>query len=125
MEDGWFVTADLARIDHDGLLSVTGRVDDVVVSGGVNVAAAAVADRLREHPSVRDVAVVGVPDGEWGSVVVAVLAGRLGLADARDWVAGGLPRSWAPRRVVAVDALPLLGNGKVDRLAVERLAADG
>ena len=123
-EHGWFVTRDLGRIDHDGLLRVTGRVDDVVISGGVNVPAGAVAARLREHPCVTEAEVVGVPDPEWGQAVVAVLAGDLSLAAARDWVAADLPRSWSPRLVVPVAALPLLPNGKVDRLAVERLAAN-
>jgi O-succinylbenzoic acid--CoA ligase len=122
--DGWFTTQDLGRIDHDGLLEVLGRVDDVVVSGGVNVPTSAVADRLREHPAVRDAEVVGVPDPEWGSAVVAVVAGDVSLEQARDWVGSALPRAWAPRRVVPVEALPLLAFGKVDRLAVQALAAD-
>ncbi len=122
LRDGLFVTADLGRL-VDGRLQVLGRVDDVVVSGGVNVATGAVAGRLREHPTVRGAEVVGVPDDEWGRAVVAVVvAGDLTLAAARDWVAGTLPRTWAPRRLVPVDALPLLANGKTDRLAVERLA---
>jgi O-succinylbenzoic acid--CoA ligase len=121
-EHGWFVTQDLGRIDHDGLLHVTGRVDDVVISGGVNVPTGAVAARLREHPSVTEAAVVGVPDPEWGQAVVAVVVGDVDLYAAREWVADELPRAWSPRRVVPVNALPLLANGKVDRLAVERLA---
>ncbi len=122
-EDGWFVTSDLGRIDHDGLLEVLGRVDDVVVSGGVNVPTTAVADRLRVHPRVEAAEVVGVPDPEWGSAVVAVLVGDLPLDEARDWVAAGLPRTWAPRRVVHVRSLALLPNGKVDRVALRALAA--
>jgi O-succinylbenzoic acid--CoA ligase len=122
-EGDWFVTQDHGRIDHDGLLEVTGRVDDVVVSGGVNVPTPAVAARLRAHPDVRDAEVVGLPDEEWGQLVVAVLVGDLPLDDVRAWVAAEHPRAWAPRRVVHVDALPLLANGKVDRLGVERLAA--
>ena len=124
-EGDWFVTQDLGRIDHDGLLEVTGRVDDVVISGGVNVPAPAVAARLRAHPDVRDAEVVGVPDPEWGQAVVAVLVGDVPLEDLRAWVAAEHPRAWAPRRVVPVAALPLLPNGKVDRLAVERIAAGG
>jgi len=122
-EGDWFVTQDLGRIDHDGLLEVAGRVDDVVISGGVNVPAPAVAARLRAHPDVRDAEVVGVPDPEWGQAVVAVLVGDVPLDDVRAWVAAEHPRAWAPRRVVPVPALPLLPNGKVDRLAVERIAA--
>ena len=124
-EGDWLVTQDLGRIDHDGLLEVTGRVDDVVISGGVNVPAPAVAARLRAHPAVRDAEVVGVPHPEWGQAVVAVLVGDVALDDVRAWVAAEHPRTWAPRRVVPVAALPLLPNGKVDRLAVERIAAGG
>ncbi|MEP7090175.1 MAG: AMP-binding protein [Nocardioidaceae bacterium] len=119
--DGELVTADLGRIADDGRLEVLGRVDDVVVSGGVNVPASVVALRLREHPLVREAEVVGVPDQEWGQRVVAVVAGEVSLAELRDWVGERHPRSWAPRRVVHVDALPLLPNGKVDRLAVQAL----
>ena len=122
LRDGWFVTSDLGRLERDGTLHVLGRVDDVVVSGGLNVPAGAVAQRLREHPRVRDAEVVGVADDEWGQRVVAVLVGDLSLDEARDWVALQHPRAWAPRNVVPVAALPLLPNGKVDRVAVERLA---
>lgn len=122
--DGWFVTEDLGRIE-EGRLEVLGRADDVVVSGGVNVPCSAVAARLRLHPGVRDAEVVGVPDPEWGHLVVAVLAGDVALPELRDWVSVVHPRPWAPHRVVLVDALPLLPTGKVDRLAVRDLATPG
>jgi O-succinylbenzoic acid--CoA ligase len=124
LQDGWFVTQDVGRIDGDGTLTVLGRVDDVIVSGGLNVPAAAVAQRLRTHPGVREAEVVGVPDDEWGQQVVAVVVAaerEMDLDELRDWVAREHPRAWAPRRVVPVDELPLLPNGKVDRQAVERL----
>jgi O-succinylbenzoic acid--CoA ligase len=123
LEHGWFVTQDRGRIDEDGHLQVLGRVDDMVISGGVNVPANAVAARLRAHSEVRAAEVVGVPDDRWGQRVVAVVVGTLDLDGARDWVAGQHPRAWAPRNLVHVDALPLLGNGKVDRIAVQRLAS--
>jgi o-succinylbenzoate---CoA ligase len=105
---------------RDGRLVVLGRADDVVVTGGEKVAPAAVEDRLRTHPSVVDVAVVGVPDEEWGARVVAVvvLRGPLTLQQARDHVAGPLPRAAAPRELRVVDALPLLPSGKVDRMGL-------
>jgi o-succinylbenzoate---CoA ligase len=128
--DGWFVTSDAGRLDEDGRLRVLGRVDDMVVSGGVNVPAAAVAARLREHPAVAAAEVVGLPDAEWGNRVVAVLTlvepvETLSLEAARDWVAAVHPRAWAPREVLVVPALPMLANGKVDRLAVRDLAVPG
>jgi O-succinylbenzoic acid--CoA ligase len=120
--DGWFHTSDRGRVDADGLLHLEGRTDDVVVSGGVNVATDAVARRLRTHPRVEAAEVVGVPDAEWGRRVVAVVVGDVDTGTARDWVSAEHPRTWAPRDVKRVDALPLLPNGKVDRRAVERLA---
>jgi o-succinylbenzoate---CoA ligase len=119
---GWFHTSDAGRIDEDGRLQVLGRLDDMVVSGGVNVPAAAVAARLREHPLVEAAEVLGVDDAEWGNRVVAVVVGDLALDDARAWVGETHPRSWAPREVVVVPALPMLTNGKVDRLALRELA---
>ena len=90
--DGWFLTSDAGRLDEDGRLHVLGRLDDVVVSGGVNVPTPAVAARLREHPGVADAAVVGVPDEEWGNRVVAFVVGALDRwTSARDWVGRGSP----------------------------------
>jgi O-succinylbenzoic acid--CoA ligase len=98
----------------------------VVVSGGVNVPTGAVAARLRGHPLLHDAAVVGVPDEEWGRLVVAVVVASsdapLDLGELRDWVGEAHPRAFAPRRIVRVERLPLLPNGKVDRLAVEAIA---
>lgn len=117
--DGWYLTSDAGRIDEDGRLAVLGRVDDVVVSGGVNVPATAVAARLRAHPAVAAAEVLGVPDAEWGNRVVAFVVGDIDLPRVRDWVAEIHPRSWAPREVFVYDgALPLLPNGKPDRQAM-------
>jgi O-succinylbenzoic acid--CoA ligase len=116
--DGWFLTSDLGSFEN-GRLRVLGRVDDVVVSGGVNVPTPAVAARLREHPAVDDVAVIGVPDDEWGQRVVAYVVGTLTLEGAREWVGEVHPRAWAPRELREVPALPLLANGKLDRIALQ------
>lgn len=118
--DGVLRTPDLGGFDADGRLVVTGRADDVVVSGGVNVALPAVEARVREHHLVRDAAVVGVDDPEWGSRVAAfaVTGPGLTLEALRDFVAERLPRTWAPRELNVVPALPLLPNGKVDRLTL-------
>jgi O-succinylbenzoic acid--CoA ligase len=121
-QDGWYRTQDVGRFDEDGRLEVLGRLDDVLISGGVNVPAGAVAARLRAHPGVSAAEVVGVPDAEWGQRVVAVLIGEIGLQEARDWVAAELPRTWAPRQLVPVTEIPLLGNGKVDRVRLLELA---
>lgn len=115
--DGWFKTQD-AGVVADGKLRVLGRLDDMVVSGGVNVALPAVQERVLEHPLVHDAVVLGVPDPEWGTRVVAFLVGTVTLPDLRDFVSSALPRAWAPRDVVVLDELPMLASGKVDRQAL-------
>jgi O-succinylbenzoic acid--CoA ligase len=117
-------TPDLGTFGADGRLLVTGRVDDVVVSGGVNIGLAAVERRVREHPRVKDAAVVAVDDPEWGSRVVAFAVTReeVTVEVLRDFVAERLPRTWAPRELSVVPALPLLANGKVDRQALRSRA---
>ncbi|MDO7868611.1 AMP-binding protein [Nocardioides jiangxiensis] len=127
--DGWYLTSDLGTLAEDGRLSVLGRVDDMLISGGVKVPAPVVARRLCEHHAVAAAEVVGVEDPEWGQAVVAVVATpglasmpAMTLLEARSWVAAAHPRTWAPRRLVVVEELPLLTNGKVDRQAVRALA---
>lgn len=112
----WFVTADAGEL-HDGLLRVLGRVDDVIVTGGVKVHPAHV-ERLLE-PVVGEVVVVGVPDPEWGHVLTAVVTKEVSLTEVRDAVGHGPA---APRAVVVVPALPTRGPGKPDRRAALSLA---
>ncbi|WP_324649502.1 AMP-binding protein [Georgenia sp. H159] len=121
----WLRTADRGVL-ADGVLTVLGRLDDVIISGGVNVSAAAVEQALGELAGVGDVVVVGVPDDHWGALVTAVVSGdgAPGLARVRDHVAGLLGRHLAPRALVHVGELPLRGPGKVDRIAAAALARD-
>lgn len=121
----WFRTGDAGEV-ADGRLVVHGRLDDVVVTGGVKVAPAAVEAALAEVPGVGQVCVVGVPDDEWGAAVVAVVVpdgAPPALDEARAAVRRTLGPAAAPRRLLVVDALPERGPGKVDRAAVARLAA--
>lgn len=113
-----FITSDVGEL-RDGRLVIHGRADDLVVTGGEKVAPAAVEAALAEHPSVAEVAVVGVPDPEWGARVRAVVVLRAGtsltLEQVRDHVGARLGRVSAPRELRVVAALPLLPGGKVDR----------
>lgn len=119
-------TADRGRLD-DGVLHVLGRLDDVLVTGGVKVDPQAVEEVLGTVPGVREVCVVGVPDQHWGQSVVAVVVTQDGtappLTPLRAAVASALGPASAPRQVLVVDELPLRGPGKPDRRAVARLAA--
>jgi o-succinylbenzoate---CoA ligase len=118
---GWFRTRD-AGLLRDGRLTVTGRLDDVVISGGANVSPTAVEAALREHPSVADAVVFGRPDEEWGQRVVASVVPAAGArpepAVLRAWVAERLGPAAAPRELHLIDAVPLLHTGKPDRRAV-------
>jgi O-succinylbenzoic acid--CoA ligase len=127
---GWFRTRDAGSLDTAGRLTVTGRLDDVVVTGGVNVAPQAVEGVLREHPSVADAVVFGRPDEEWGQRVVAAVVPAVGavpeLAALRPWVADRLGAPSAPRELHLVDAVPTLHTGKPDRRGVAaRLTGPG
>lgn len=123
---GRFRTGDLGRLD-DGRLTVLGRADDVVVTGGEKVAPAAVERVLAAQPGIADACVVGVPDEHWGAVVAAavVLGPDENLDDLRASLRAAvrttLGRAAVPRRWLAVDAVPLRGIGKPDRSAVARL----
>lgn len=122
LQDGWLVTSDLGELTEDGRLRITGRDDDMITTGGVKVPGPAVVRRIREHPSVFSAEVLGVPDGQWGERVVAFVVGAVRREELRDWVAAECPRNWAPQQVVRLDSLPLLSNGKVDRMRLRELA---
>ncbi len=120
---GWFQTSDLGRVGDDGRLQVLGRADEMIVTGGENVAPDAVAALLTEHPDVGDAAVVGRPDPEWGHRVVALVvptnpARPPTLALLRRFATARATAAHAPRELILLDALPLLPNGKVDRAAL-------
>jgi O-succinylbenzoic acid--CoA ligase len=118
----WFRTADSGSFDGERL-TVTGRRDDVLISGGVKVALAAIEQVLREQAGLHDAVVVAVPDERWGEVPIAVTAStgfELDAATAAVVTELGAPAR--PARVLTVSALPLLASGKVDRLAVRALA---
>jgi O-succinylbenzoic acid--CoA ligase len=119
--DGWLHTGDLGRIDADGGLHVEGRLKELIVTGGENVAPLEVEQALLAHPAVVDAGVVGRPDPEWGEAVTAfvVLGGPAGPDELRAWCRERLEPYKVPKSVVEVDALPRNAGGKLQR---ERLA---
>jgi O-succinylbenzoic acid--CoA ligase len=126
--EGRHVTSDLGSWTPDGRLEVIGRVDDVVVSGGVNVPAAMVERALTGHPGVAVCAVVGRPDPEWGERVVAVVQPAdvtrpPTVEELRAFAADRLEPAALPREVVVLGMLPVLATGKPDKAAVRSLVA--
>jgi cyclohexanecarboxylate-CoA ligase len=116
--DGWFRTGDLATLD-DGWLTITGRLKDIVIRGGENIATAEVEAVLEAHPAVSQAVVVGEPDERLGERVAAFVVGTLDLDECRRWFAQrGMARFKWPERVVVVDTVPVLGSGKPDRTAL-------
>ncbi|GBE63704.1 AMP-dependent ligase [Mycobacterium sp. MFM001] len=117
--DGWFATRDVAMLDEDGYLFIGGRSDDTIIRGGENIAPAELEDVLIEHPHVRDVAVVGVDDPQWGQAIVAVVVPTVGVDpdpdELREYVRKSLRGSRTPDRVVFRDELPTNATGKVLR----------
>lgn len=117
--DGWFPTRDLAVLDSEGYLFIVGRSDDTIIRGGENIAPAEIEDVLVEHPEVREVAVVGAPDPEWGQIIVACVVPAPGAApqpDAlREYVRQQLRGSRTPDRIVFRPELPTTPTGKVLR----------
>ncbi|MGH3861891.1 o-succinylbenzoate--CoA ligase [Actinokineospora sp.] len=122
--DGWFHTSDAGEF-RDGTLQILGRVDDVINTGGVKVAAAAVEIILTAQANVREACVVGVPDDEWGQRVAAVLvlAGAVDKDDLRAAVRSALGPAAAPKEFLILMELPLIGPGKPDRRALVDLFA--
>ncbi|MFX4272143.1 AMP-binding protein [Propionibacteriaceae bacterium Y1685] len=118
--NGRFITSDRG-LQTDGRVQVTGRVDDVVISGGSNVDLAEV-ERVLRHVLAGhgDGAVIGIPDREWGTRVVAVTDTDLTREDLRSHLSGAL----LPRQVVHLDVLPRTDSGKIDRQQLVRLLTD-
>jgi acyl-CoA synthetase (AMP-forming)/AMP-acid ligase II len=118
-EQGWFPTKDVAMLDEDGYLFIGGRSDDTIIRGGENIAPAEIEDVLVEHPSVRDCAVVGPEDPEWGQIIVAVVVPADNATpdpnELREHVRAHLRGSRTPDRVVFRDELPTNATGKVLR----------
>jgi O-succinylbenzoic acid--CoA ligase len=115
--DGWLHTGDRGRLDGEGRLVVEGRLDDVIVTGGENVAAAEVEEALLAHTAVADAAVAGRPDAEWGEAIVAfvVLSGEASDDDLLRHCRDRLPGFKVPKAIERREELPRNAAGKLVR----------
>ncbi|AWB85475.1 AMP-binding protein [Mycetocola zhujimingii] len=119
----WYRTGDLGEFE-DGVLRVTGRADNVIISGGVNVSLDRVERVVRGIPDLAESVVVPVADDRWGEVPVVVTVGQHPeLSDIADAVAVALGKPARPAHVVRLDAMPTLPSGKPDRLAIVAIVA--
>jgi O-succinylbenzoic acid--CoA ligase len=120
----WYRTGDLGAV-NEGRVSVLGRADNVIISGGEKVLLDAVERSVRELHGLSNAVVVAAPSEEWGQVPVVVAVGstRMALDELRAHVSSALGRAAAPARILTVESMPQLNSGKPDRLALSRLAS--
>src|SRR6478735_5729127 len=122
-------TGDLATMDQDGYVSITGRIKDVVIRGGENISPREIEEFLHTHPSVQDAQVVGVPDDRLGEELMAWIqlragADRLSADDLRTFATGKLAHYKIPRYVEIVDGFPTTASGKVRKVELRQRAAE-
>jgi acyl-CoA synthetase (AMP-forming)/AMP-acid ligase II len=119
IHDGWLLTRDLAWMDEDGYIFLTGRKADLIIRGGENIAPQEVELVLESHPFVDEVAVIGIPDEEWGERVCAVVVTRqgsdVGEHELIDWCHERLASFKKPETVIFTDSLPRNPLGKLMR----------
>ena len=131
VQRGWNLTGDTYVMDADGYFWYRARTDDMIISGGYNIAGPEVEGVLLEHPSVQECAVVGAPDPERGHVVTAFVVLRAGIEPGaatakllQDWAKSQIAPYKYPRRIEFVDALPRGVTGKLQRYRLREQEAD-
>ena len=125
-KDGWLNTGDAGYIDDDGYLFIRDRIKDVIISGGENVYPAEVESVLFEHPKVKEVSVIGVPDERWGETVLAVIVPQvdeqIACSEIVDWARSRLAGYKLPKFIKLVDELPRTQSGKVQKGELRKMS---
>ena len=126
-DDGFFRTGDLARIDVDGYVRITGRLKDLIIRGGVNISPAPIENALADHPDVNAVAVIGHPDERLGERICAVVVPDGKAPSLDDLIAHGrarrLPKHHWPEVLCVVDAMPMTPAGKIRKADLRAIVA--
>jgi fatty-acyl-CoA synthase len=123
----WMHTGDLATMDADGYVNITGRLNDMIIRGGENISPREIEEFLYTHPDVRDVQVIGVPDARLGEEIMAWIQRRPGSSeltaeDVRAFATGKLAHYKVPRYVWTVDEFPMTPSGKVRKVEMRKVA---
>ena len=124
-DDGWFHTGDLATVDDRGNFRIVGRSKEVIIRGGANVSPREVEETLSNHPSVREVSVIGLPDPYYGEVVCACVITKpghhLAPGEAVAYLTPKLASYKLPARIVVMNEFPLNSMGKVQKETLKRV----
>ena len=127
ISDGWLKTGDLGYLDN-GYLFLVDRAKDMIITGGMNVYSNEVEIALRQHEAVLEVAVIGLPDADWGEAVTAIVvqSGSASASDLRNFAKSKLSAYKVPKSIVFADELPLTTYGKIDKKRLRsQLSDDG
>jgi cyclohexanecarboxylate-CoA ligase len=125
--EGWFETGDLARIDADGYVRITGRSKDIIIRGGENIPVVEIEELIYRHPDVQEAAVVAMPDPRLGERVCAFIVPRAGksltLGDIVAHLNGhNMAKQYLPERLEVVEALPKTPSGKIQKFKLRETA---
>jgi cyclohexanecarboxylate-CoA ligase len=125
--DGWFDTGDLARIDSDGYARITGRSKDIIIRGGENVPVVEIEGLVYKHPSVRDVAIVAMPDERLGERSCAFVTTKAGAAVTLEdlttfLMAQDISKNYLPEHLEILPELPRTASGKIQKFRLREMA---
>ena len=128
-EDGWLHTGDQATMDEAGYVRITGRIKELIIRGGENIAPKEIEDLLRNHPKIADVYVYGVPDEKYGEEVAAAIRLKPGEAatveEIRQFCDGRIAKFKIPRSIRFVDSFPMTASGKVQKFKLREMHGRG
>ncbi|MCI0490477.1 MAG: AMP-binding protein [Blastocatellia bacterium] len=124
-EEGWLHTGDQATIDAEGYVRITGRIKDLIIRGGENIAPKEIEDLLRHHPKIADVYVYGIPDDKYGEEVAAAIRLKPGetttLDEIREFCEGRIAKFKIPRSIRFVESFPMTASGKVQKFKLREM----
>ncbi len=128
-QDGWLRTGDVGSVEPNGFVQISDRAKDVIKSGGEWISSVDLENELMGHPSVREAAVVGVPDERWDerpmACVVVAEGDSIDAADLRDYLSNRVAKWWLPERWTFIDEVPKTSVGKFDKKVLRARYADG